>query len=492
MVKSVIYYSIVSSVILTVYGTAICPYIDSLDWFTVLSIFTVTYLVSAGVRLGLEKSIAKADISNIVKTQMTIDLIILAAAGVGLSFFNYLFFDFPIGSGLKVLVSMIVIGFFASLDMAFLREYQLFKSNQLVSKYRIEMDNQEKRQKIFPVTYKIGFYLAIITVTLIIVLSMVLLKDTEFLLTQTEFSKQKAQLLFFVDVFFVILTIVGLAIRSLTSYGRNVKYFFDTQIKTLDKVERGDYFAQVPVNSLDEFGMIASQTNSMIKGLQEKEFLMQKFGKVVSQEVVDLLLRVDFNDLKKGHKQNVTVLFCDLRNFTKFAEENDSERVVSCLNNYFNKAVSIIHKQGGIVDKFMGDALLAVFGIGKQDDDMQTAEAFAAAKELTTLVELEPFSKQPIKNGIGLACGTVIAGAIGSEERYEFTVIGDPVNMASRLETLSKELKVPLVASKQVYDNLSPSEKHNLDFAGKVEVRGKTSLQEVYISKPTDMDSKAS
>ncbi|HQQ18675.1 MAG TPA: adenylate/guanylate cyclase domain-containing protein [Exilispira sp.] len=185
------------------------------------------------------------------------------------------------------------------------------------------------------------------------------------------------------------------------------------------------------------------------------------FQKYVPQEIVDQLLQIKEKDasLLIGKKQLCTIFFSDIRDFTSITESLPPEELVGTLNNYFNHMVYIIIQNHGIVDKFIGDAIMGVYGapVSYGNDAANALKAcFEMIRSLKSFNdEMSEKGKINLKIGMGLSSGDVIAGNIGSEQKMDYTVIGDPVNLASRLEGLTKVYKVPVIISEFTYNYVS-------------------------------------
>jgi len=176
------------------------------------------------------------------------------------------------------------------------------------------------------------------------------------------------------------------------------------------------------------------------------------FSKFVPQEVIEeLLSRSEDARLEIGEKRNVAILFSDIRSFTLISENNSAESIVGFLNRYFELMVGIIRDEGGFIDKFVGDAILAVFGapVSHKDNAARAVRAAVAmAKALRSLdVSGLVLPEGGLRAGIGIHEGDVIVGNIGSQDKFDYTVIGDNVNLASRLESLTKHYRSTIIVS---------------------------------------------
>jgi adenylate cyclase len=200
------------------------------------------------------------------------------------------------------------------------------------------------------------------------------------------------------------------------------------------RVGAGDFDIRVPVVTTDETGALASSFNEMAAGLAERERIRAAFGTYVDSEVAEHILK-EGTDLA-GEEVEVTMMSIDIHDFTGLAERSSAPQVVATLNHLFERIVPLIHRYGGHVDKFVGDGLLAVFGAPRRQED-HAGQALAAALEIDRAVR-ERFSGE-LEIGIGLNSGTVVAGNVGGAGRLEFSVIGDAVNVAARVEAATRQ-----------------------------------------------------
>lgn len=241
-----------------------------------------------------------------------------------------------------------------------------------------------------------------------------------------------------------------------------------------------DIHARAQVTSNDEVGDLAVAFDNMTEGLKERDKVKNLFSKFHGSSVAEDLLQKDIG--VGGQNKEVTVFFSDIRGFTSFSEKRTPEEVVDMLNSYFEVMVGIINKHGGVVDKFIGDAIMAVWGAPQESPD-DTQKAVKACLEMRkSLLDLnqkrESKGEPPIMIGMGLHCGRAISGTIGSSERMEYTVIGDTVNMTSRIEASTKAFGADLLVSETVVQKVEDHFKFTV--AGSAEVKGKSEPLKLY------------
>jgi class 3 adenylate cyclase len=190
----------------------------------------------------------------------------------------------------------------------------------------------------------------------------------------------------------------------------------------------------------------------------ERERVKNVFARYVSREVAETLLAADLMPLATGQRRDVTILFCDIRGFTAMTEDMAPEEVVAFLNAYFSVMVDAIFSHGGTIDKYLGDGIMAIFGAPVPQKD-HAAQAVAAAMEMRRALDRfnqarAAVGRPPVKIGIGLHAGECVVGTIGAEHRLEFTAVGDVVNVASRIEGLTKEVGADILVSGDVLQRL--------------------------------------
>ena len=200
------------------------------------------------------------------------------------------------------------------------------------------------------------------------------------------------------------------------------------------RVGQGDFSVRVPVLTTDETGELAGSFNQMTSGLAERERIRDTFGTYVDRDVAEHILREGTS--LEGEEVEVTMMFIDVRDFTGFAESSSAVDVVATINRLFETAVPIIHSHGGHIDKYVGDGLLAIFGAPRRQGD-HADQALRAALEIERAIDAE--FEGDLSIGIGLNTGEVVAGNIGGGGRLEFSVIGDAVNIAARVEAATRQ-----------------------------------------------------
>ncbi len=236
----------------------------------------------------------------------------------------------------------------------------------------------------------------------------------------------------------------------------------------LERVTEGHLDVEIPVYDGSEVGLLQDGFNRMVDGLRERERIRDLFGRHVGAEVAADAL--DHAPALGGGPVEVAVLFVDLVESTRLAAENPPDVVVDLLNRFFAVVVDAVAAHDGWVNKFQGDAALAVFGAPRAIDDPAGA-ALATGRELAARLGRDV---PDCRAGIGVAAGRAVAGYIGAEDRFEYTVIGDPVNEAARLTELAKRVPGGLVASGAAVDRAAPAEAARWTPEDTVMLRGRT------------------
>ena len=222
------------------------------------------------------------------------------------------------------------------------------------------------------------------------------------------------------------------------------------------EVERGNLDHRVHIHTRDEFSQLGESFNQMIQGLLEKERIRGVMNKVVSKEIADEILEGDLQ--LGGETKTATILFSDIRGFTTLSEGLSPNDLLDLLNAYFTKISACIDAHKGNIDKYLGDAVMALFGVPITRDHDAADAVFAAVDMIGALKEfnrtLEAERGKTIQIGIGINTGALVAGLMGASDRLEYTVLGDEVNLAARLEGLTKQYGVQIIVSESTYAEL--------------------------------------
>jgi adenylate cyclase len=272
---------------------------------------------------------------------------------------------------------------------------------------------------------------------------------------------------------FVVTLMIGIPIIQLLS--DSVVAPIRSLEEATARVARGDFDVRVPVTSVDESGRLARAFNAMVAGLAERERLRETFGAYVDPEIAAHILK-EGTDLG-GEQVEVTMMFLDVRDFTGYAERAEAQEVVTELNKLWSCVVPVIHEHGGHVDKFVGDGLLAVFGAPRRRAD-HADQAAAAALEICARVKRDLDGELDI--GIGINSGSVVAGNVGGAGRLEFSVIGDAVNVAARVEAATRVTGDEILITGATRDLLAESDGLQIDARDSIPLKGKTDSIELY------------
>lgn len=275
----------------------------------------------------------------------------------------------------------------------------------------------------------------------------------------------------------VVLTVV---IMIVFFFGQSLTTPIIRLVGAAKKIKEGIYNVDIKPATRDEVGELTNAFIEMGAGLEEREKIKTAFGKFVNPELAELVVKDEVR--LGGERKTVAILFSDIRNFTAISEKLDPEEVVDFLNIYMTRMVSCIDSTGGIVDKFIGDAIMAIWGVpvSKGNDTENAIDAALMMRK--SLIEFNKNRGDPknpiIKIGCGINTGPVLAGQIGSENRMEYTVIGDTVNLASRIEDLNKPFGTDILISEDTYDIVKGI--YAVERMEPIKVKGKDEPQQIF------------
>ena len=261
----------------------------------------------------------------------------------------------------------------------------------------------------------------------------------------------RAQLLSSLSMEIIIITVIcvifSIALSAFVS--TSVSIPLHKLENAMKEVEKGNLDVRVEIVSNDEIGSVTEGFNLMLKGLKESESIKDSFGKYVSQEIRDEILKGRIS--LDGEMKRATLLFSDLRGFTPLVESMHPKKVVTIMNQYFTQMTEAIKENRGLVLQYVGDEIEAVFGAPVSYEDHMDMAVKAALEMRRRLIELNKnFEKQgvnPLQHGIGIHTGAVLAGNIGSKDRISYALVGDTVNLASRIQGLTREFSCDIIFS---------------------------------------------
>ncbi len=448
----------IATLFLTFYNQLVCPFLDSLSFveeFRNLAVVFVFQIVVREVALYLVRPAGGSEALN--KRYYRILVLSWIAAGVAAAVLHEFFYininpdgvyqtfpwrsDYPWHSHLKVLSGYWFLG------GGLITQLELTIGEKEIRKY---IEKNEGTPDYFDeristrITWGNFFYAFVPSITLLIMV--------------VRYSAQEMLIPLGVaaEIAYIGTVFIAVALAAAVLYGRMLREDTARIVDMLKTIGEGDFTKRLYPTRQDELGKIASGINRMAEGLVQRERIKESFGYFVSPEIAEKFISQysKGKDMRnRGERRKVAVLMCDIRNFSSISEKLDPSIVTAMLNNYFDHMVAAIRKHGGIVDKFIGDAVMAVFGL-LEDDENPTASAVEAALEMRSALRAANLAGRErgypaINNGIGIHYGDVIASYLGSTDRIEFTVIGSTVNTAARLEAHAKKPNPPIIISKR-------------------------------------------
>lgn len=268
------------------------------------------------------------------------------------------------------------------------------------------------------------------------------------------------------------LVAVVLGLRAMILVSMSISDPLGQVVDAMADVEKGKIDSSIDAYEWSEIGRLQTGFNRMVAGLRERDQLRDLFGRHVGEEVARRA--VEQNESPSGDERDVAVLFIDLVGSTQLAVVNEPHEVARVLNDFFRIVVAAVDERHGLINKFQGDAALAVFGAPLRVADPASA-ALATARQLAS--ELRTL---PVDFGIGVSAGPVFAGNIGAENRYEYTVVGDPVNEAARLADRAKEFDDRVLCSGAAIARSESDERDHWTPEGQLRLRGRSDATDIY------------
>ena len=376
-----------------------------------------------------------------------INLTFFLAVGIFVGTYNLLFRQFPTESALKIISGALVLG---ALNSAI---------------YQLELPFKRSEKRVSFIN-RIALFSASILALLSVVWILLIVEDINIFRSVQNGSMIDLMTSIVYESLFVWLVITLYLSRIIALYKRRISDGIQGQISALSEIRNDSLDVSLPRFSNDEFSIIGDEVNEMIKRLREgkkiKRGLDTIAGEKVSKEIVNRISNQDFSSEKK----EVAILFSDIVDFTILCEKSNPEEFVESLNFHFQHLVDAVKSEDGVVNKFIGDAILVYF-----EGANSSGRALRAANKM---IENSNF-----KIGIGLHYGQVLAGLIGAPNRLEYTIIGSAVNLTARLESETRRLNAHLVMSSEFVDQLDEECKEELATKD-VQLKGFESEVKVY------------
>lgn len=455
IVKNSIGFYILGWLLMGVYLGKACPIVDK-D-FIFASFNNLLYQVGAGAFISLVPLyILRCILMNVIGRET-----ILQWSNVkyvlfeSMIFFIWTIFMFSVGiyidlifeSLMKITILPFVVSVFSVFNMYLHRQSYLY----IRSKENKELSKAKLNNMSF-VSLQTKFIIASVVIFLIVglVIAAVSLKNFWWLIHSYEAivdDLEAGVASVFKEVVFVIAIFTGFMIITSVSYTTNIKLVFVLLNNTVYNIFSGKFDNNSIPTINDEFGVMGENMVKMSHEIAEKKKVEQAFGKVVSPKVAEIILNSGVE--KKGSLREIVVLFSDIRGFTNTTHNTDPVELVDSLNEYFTDMVGVIEEQEGLVDKFIGDALMVLFGYDDLNKGINNAvlAAYNMQKKLSE-------TKSKFKTGIGIAVGKAVVGLMGSPDRLDFTAIGDTVNKAARLESATSKEKLDIIIDADVYNSI--------------------------------------
>ncbi len=244
---------------------------------------------------------------------------------------------------------------------------------------------------------------------------------------------------------------------SVLLYRHNVQVPVSALVGRMKAVAAGDFNCKTSVLYADELGQLKGHFNQMLDGLVERDKIKDTFGRYVSLEIAEKIMKSGRVNLA-GEEIQATVLFSDIRDFTPLSEKLAPRELILFLNDYFSHITAPITENRGVINKFIGDAVMAIFSPVFGVRDHQTAAVRAALGMREALKKFNGQGRHPeVHFGVGVHSGGLVAGNVGTEERLEYTVLGDTVNVASRIESQTKAAAAQILISEATFGGITPA-----------------------------------
>lgn len=397
-------------------------------------------------------------------------------AGLLMSALYLGFLRSPLASAVKVMLGCFSFGLLGGMLCYLSFEHRLIS---VLRRLRTPPDLVPGR--LFSVSRKMFFLMATVLALITGAVLLMVYTDIQHLLANKDAFGKEIYTGVFKEIVFAFGVLLFLSAVIISRYSRNLRGILDLQLGAMEEIGKGDYLRRVPIVTNDEFGLIAAKTNEMTQGLKEKDLCRASFGRYMAPEVSEKILRGEIPS--QGEIREATVLFCDLRGYTPFVERNAPRDVVNFLNAYFTEMEQAVKRFHGIVLQYIGDEIEAVFGA---PDDLPDHADMAVRASLLMRQRLAELNRQrsaqgeePVAHGIGVHSGEVLAGSVGSPDRLVYALVGDTVNVASRIQNLNKQFGTDILVSADTRERVTDAALR-FESLGKTPLRGKREELEIF------------
>jgi len=408
--------------------------------------------------------------------EFTADFAAWAVLGVLLASIYLFYFQAPGLAGVKVVMGCLCFGMFGGMSSYLSAERHIMEQPREAIRADVGAPG-----RIVSVGTKMLFFTVTVLIFMAAAVLLMVFMDLNYMIAHKDVLGTDVFMDVFEEIVFAFLVLIGLSLSILGRYSRNLKRRLAYQLEAMERVGRGDYETPTPVLSNDEFGLIAAKTNDMMGGIKERDVCRMSFAKYMTPEVSEKILRGEISP--EGELGRVTILFCDLRGYTPFVEKTDPKDVVRFLNSYFGEMERCIRAHNGIVLQYIGDEIEAVFGHPIREPDHALAAVTAAMemRERLDLLNRERGARgeEPVRHGIGIHTGEVLAGSVGSPDRLVYAMVGDTVNAASRIQGLNKQFGTDILISEATRALLPPG-RIATQSLGVTSIRGKSDAVEIH------------
>jgi adenylate cyclase len=456
-----------AALFLAFYGKLVCPFIDGLTGSQLASTLSAVVVFQILFREFLFHRFPAppGDVRSIVRQGYRLSVISWMASGVvAMGLHIIVFPTFPLASHLKLLSGYWALGagILAQLEYAVLE--RLWRKRMAGP---TPDDGQHSGHD--PLAKRVlegyGVFSAVPVILLVLVIARYFLEGA---------LPAKDAL----EATFLGVVLMAIALGVGWNFSRTLRQDTQQIVDGLRDVGAGNFKGLLDTTRPDELGRIAGALNDMAGELEQRERLRQIFGRYVPESVAQSLIAGDSDGALRPQSREATIMFADLAGFTGLSETMEPEQVVDMLNAYFSMLGAIVERHDGVITQFQGDAVLVTFNVPLEDAD-HARQALLSALEIQRAVATQTFAGRRLSCRIGINTGSVTAGSVGAEGRLSYTVHGDAVNVAARLEQLNKTHGTQVLVSETTRHLAGPG--FSFQPLGEIDVRGRSQQVAIHV-----------